>query len=450
MRPRQEPSSIGRRLRPLFTLFAPLAVLALLAVGVFAPAASAIVVRVDGRLLGYQPLRTGPGAALSGAAPAARPGSSPKAKANAKALLEYHGGPVMSSNTNYAVYWDPAGAPSYPAGYQTGIDRWFEDLAHDSGGLQNTDSVLAQYGDTAGEHAAYLSYFGGELIDTDPYPADGCAAAAICLTDDQIRAELTHYVEARSLPVDLRHEYFLLTPPGVESCLEAAGKSCSAGTKHAVYCSYHSYIALSNGTLVYANTPYMDGTNCDTGEEHPNGDASDATLGGGLVHEHSESVTDPELNAWYDSKGNEVADKCRTLKVSTEFGEPLGQAPDGADYNQVIDGDLYWYQQEWSNEAGGCVQRVAQRPAITKMSPKSGPASGGTVVTIAGSGFTSPAVVDFGEVPASEVQVLSSSTISAVAPPGAGGAVVYVTVTTAVGASPVSAKARFKYKKVKK
>ncbi len=418
--------------------------MAMLVAVISAPGASAALVKVNGRLLGYQPLRAG-----SGASATVAPAGSPKGKANAKSLLEYHGGPVMPSNTNYAVYWDPAGAPSYPAGYQTGINRWFEDLAHDSGGLQNTDSVLVQYGDAAGEHAAYLSYFGGALADTDPYPANGCSAAAICLTDEQLRTELTHYVESHSLPADLRHEYFLLTPPGVESCLEAAGKSCSAGASHAVYCSYHGYIALAKGVLVYANTPYLGATNCDTGEEHPNGNASDATLAGGLVHEHSESVTDPELNAWYDAKHEEVGDKCRTLKAGTEFGEPLGRAPDGANYNQVIDGDLYWYQQEWSNEAGGCAQRAAQRPAIVKISPKSGPATGGTVVTITGSGFSSPATVDFGEVPAGEVKVLSSTTITAVAPSGVANATVYVTVTTAAGTSPVNTKAHFKYKKVK-
>ena len=29
-----------------------------------------------------------------------------------------------------------------------------------------------------------------------------------------------------------------------------------------------------------------------------------------LAHELEESVTDPDLNAWYDSRGGENADKC--------------------------------------------------------------------------------------------------------------------------------------------
>ncbi len=365
--------------------------------------------------------------------------------ASGKRPVEYHGGPVMPSNTNYGLYWDPAGAPLYPAGYEAGIDRYFEDLAHDSGGVQNTDSVLVQYSDGAGEAAAYDSRFGGALTDTDAYPANGCTAAPICLTEAQIRSEITSYVQAHGLPEDLEHEYFLLTPPGVESCLSSNGKSCSDGTAHPVYCAYHGYIQSAGGVIVFANNPYLAGLSCDLGEEFPNGNPSDATIAGGLAHEHSESVTDPELNAWFDSKEQEVADKCRTFKLATEFGEPLGKAPDGANYNQVIDGDLYWYQQEWSNEGKGCEQRSLQRPYVKKLSPKSGPVAGGTQITVTGSGFAAGATVSFGEAAGTDVVVSSSTSLNALSPPGAAGTV-DVTVTTGAGTSAVTSKDHFTYK----
>src|ERR1700737_4389234 len=123
--------------------------------------ASALIVSVAGRTLSYQPA----------------PGASVNASRHSKAPLAYHGGPVMPSNTNYTLYWDPSGGLAYPVGYESGLNRYFEDLAHDSGGLLNTDSVLTQYGDAAGEFANYNSHFGGPLSDTDPYPASGCAAA---------------------------------------------------------------------------------------------------------------------------------------------------------------------------------------------------------------------------------------------------------------------------------
>jgi hypothetical protein len=390
--------------------------------------ASALIVQVRGTLLSYQPV-SGAGVQASG--------SSGKP-------LEYHGGPIMPSNTNYTLYWDPSGGPEYPAGYQSGLNRYFEDLAHDSGGLLNTDSVLAQYGDGGGEFASYNSHFGGALIDANPYPANGCPSAPICLTDAQLRAEITSFVEANKLPADLQHEYFLLTPPGVESCLEALGHACSAGTKHAAYCAYHSDISVSAGVLVYANDPYVNGLNCDTGEEHPNNNPSDATIGGGLAEEHSESVTDPMLNAWFDPKKMEVFDKCRTLKAATEFGEPLGKAPDGSNYNQVINGDEYWYPQAWSNAAGECVQRSAARPTVKKLAPRSGSKAGGTPVRITGTNFSNPATVRFGGSPAKEVKVNSATSITAVSPAGAG--TVDVTVTTSSGTSPITKKDHFKYK----
>ncbi len=414
--------------------------LAMLALG--SVNASALIVRLHGKALSYEPVR--------GAEPAMRAFTQPQGKGRSSSKpVVYHGGPVMSSNTDYALYWDPTGGTGYPSGYELGLDRYFEDLTHDSGGNQNTDSVLTQYTGEAGELANYDVHFGGALSDADAYPANGCSAAPICLTDEQLRAELTAYVTAHGLPMDLQHEYFLLTPPGVESCFEAAGHSCSAGAKHPGYCAYHGYIPVGKAVLIYANDPYVNGMNCDTGEEHPNDSPSDATIGGGLAHEHSESVTDPELDAWYDSKGNEVGDKCRTFTQASEFGEPLGKAPDGSNYNQLIDGDLYWYQQEWSNEASACEQRLAKAPTVTRVSPKSGPAAGGTVVTITGTSFLTLATVKFGGTASPEVAVNSATSITAVAPAGAVGPV-NIVVTTAGGTSATSAKDRFKYKKQKR
>jgi hypothetical protein len=398
-----------------------------------APTAPALITNVSGRLLSYQ------------AIPGAPAGASPAVTPAIETQLKYHGGPVMTSNTNYALYWDPAGAPTYPAGYEAGLNRYFEDLGHDSGGVQNTDSVLTQYGMTGGEFANYNSHFGGALIDTDPYPANGCKAATICFTDEQLRAEIGKYVEAHKLPADLQHAYFLLTPPGVESCFEAAGRLCSEGTTHPAFCAYHSFISVTGGTIVYANDPYVNGLNCDFGEQHPNNNPSDATIGGGLAHEHSEAVTDPQLNAWYDSKNREVGDKCRTFKETTEFGPPLGTAPDGAKYNQVLNGDLYWYQQEWSNAAGACEQRATTTPTVTKVTPASGHKAGGTPVTITGTRFANPATVHFGANPATGVTVHSSTSITAVSPAGSIG-IVDVTVTTPGGTSAVNKKDHFKYK----
>jgi hypothetical protein len=412
--------------------------LALAALALAAAGAQAVVVTVSGERISLELLPS----AASRAHALSPNGAKPHSK---KPVTNPEHNPVMPSNTNYAIYWDPSGGAAFPAGYQSGIDTWFEDLAHDSGGLMNTDSVLVQYG------ANYNSHFGAAYVDTDPYPASGCTVVAKCLDAAQVRAEIASFVEANSLPTDLEHMYFLLTPSGVESCTDEAEKVCSAGTGkgHAAYCAYHNFIELPKGVIVFAYDPYVGGLGCADAANKPNNNPSDEELAGGLAHEHSEGITDPKLNAWHDEHGAEVGDKCRVQNnPEAEFGPALGQVG-GSNYNQVIDGHRYWYQQEWSNEAGGCAQRALAAPTITKIKPKNGPEAGGTLVTITGTGFTSGAVVKFDGTASTEVTFESSTSITAVSPKHVAGTV-FITVTTEGGTSEAeNRKAKFKYKKAK-
>ena len=82
-------------------------------------------------------------------------------------------------------------------------------------------------------------------------------------------------------------------------------------------------------------------------------------------------------------------------------------------------------------------------PTITAISPSSGPASGGTTVTITGSNLTGATAVDFGANGATNVTVVSSSQITATSSPGSG--TVDVTVTTPGGTSATSAADQFTY-----
>lgn len=424
-----EPSRACRR--PLLAGLLALTGALLLAVG--ASSASAVIVHLpNGRTLSYQPLR--------GSVPALR--FQPFAGKN----LIYNGGPVMTSNTNYTFYWAPSGSPAYAAGYQAGVNQYMEDLAHDSGGSQNVDSVATQYANGSAEPVTYNSHFGGQIIDTNPYPKSGCKAAPTCLTDEQIQTEIKSWVSEHGLPHDLTHEYFLLTPPGVESCFDAAGTECSAGTLSGVFCAYHGAISATGGSIIYSNDPYVVGiSGCDSAE-HPNNSPSDAALLGGLSHEHNESITDPELNAWYGPEGSENGDKCRTFVEASEYGTPLGKAPDGSRYNQLINGREYWYQQEWSNQGSTCLQRLGitvTTPTVTKLVPKTGAAAGGTAVTITGAGFSGATAVHFGAA-AAAFTVTSSKTITAEAPAGTSG-IVDVTVTTPGGTSTVVTADHYKY-----
>src|SRR6185312_12644543 len=174
--------------------------------------------------------------------------------------MDYNGGPVMPSNTDYMVLWSPSGLSAYPPEYVQGIAQYFKDLAHDSGRDQNVDSIATQYNDLTGAFVNYDVRFGGVVLDTDPYPQSQCPAAAPvtqCLTDPQIQQELVNVVTAHHLPTDLSHEYFLLTPPHVESCFSnnpATGfDGCSAGEpRDRAFCAYHQNTALQ--TMLFTQT----------------------------------------------------------------------------------------------------------------------------------------------------------------------------------------------------
>ena len=126
-----------------------------------ASTASAVLVRLpNGQTVSYQPLRSAAGQYTR--------------FDNAFGNLDYNGGPVMPSNTDYLVFWSPAGLSAYPSEYPTGLEQYFTNLAHDNGGHQNTDSVSTQYNDADRCRSQYAVTFGGALVDTNPYPKSQC------------------------------------------------------------------------------------------------------------------------------------------------------------------------------------------------------------------------------------------------------------------------------------
>jgi hypothetical protein len=85
-------------------------------------------------------------------------------------------------------------------------------------------------------------------------------------------------------------------------------------------------------------------------------------------------------------------------------------------------------------------------PTVTGISPTNGPATGGSLVTITGTGFTGATAVNFGTVAATNLTVVNDATITATSPAGTG--VVDVTVTTPAGTSPVSSADQFTFNAV--
>jgi hypothetical protein len=132
--------------------------------------------------------------------------------------------PELSATPGFA-------APSFltfDVNYESLINRYFTDVAHDSGGTSNVYSVATQYNDTGYTGAGpvqYQSTFAGSYVAKDPLPASGCddtdivfgVSDPVCLTDAQLQAEIQNVLTAKGLHGSPSAMYFLMTPNGVGS-----------------------------------------------------------------------------------------------------------------------------------------------------------------------------------------------------------------------------------------
>ncbi len=84
-----------------------------------------------------------------------------------------------------------------------------------------------------------------------------------------------------------------------------------------------------------------------------------------------------------------------------------------------------------------------QPPTVTGLSASTGPAKGGTTVSVEGTGFSPTSTVAFGSTAATSVSFVSSTTLNVVAPAGSG--TVDVTVTGAGGTSATGTSDQFTY-----
>jgi hypothetical protein len=307
--------------------------------------------------------------------------------ANGAPPLIWHGGPVMGTDSTGPVvvtpiFWHPDGHPM-DADYESIITRYLADVAADSGSHTNVFSTLTQYFGTDGS-INYDVQLGTPIDDTNPLPRSGCilnhrdrsniyadgSGYDACISDPQVQAETASVVNANNLPVNFSHIYVLFVPKHVETCfmngstgsIKKRFQGCTINhEKTAAYCAYH----FIDGDMVYANLSYPIydspvGFTCGSDArfpvvQTPNGNADADTQVSPTSHEIMEAITDPDTESgWYDQAFFENGDECAYV-----FGTTLGT--DGTRYNQLINGDRYLTQEEFSNQdflntGLGCLQ----------------------------------------------------------------------------------------------
>jgi hypothetical protein len=272
--------------------------------------------------------------------------------------LVYNGGPVMQSGvTPYAIYWVPTklqngAVTSMSTHYKTVLKNVLGDyMAH---GIDNNNTQYAQQINFTGPKT-YIQNKGASAVsyvDTNPFPASGCADTATpgnCITDGQLQTEIVKVMTLKGWTGGLNKIFFVFTSSGEGSCFDATNAQCA----YTYYCGYHSYLlggALGTTPIIYANLPYGNLVNCQVpGTPSPNSDAIADAAATVASHELTEAITDPELNAWYTARGNEIGDLCA-------YNYGVVYSWDGGMANQMWNGRFYMLQTEFDNNQLSCVQ----------------------------------------------------------------------------------------------
>ena len=258
-------------------------------------------------------------------------------KRNQGTGINYHGGPVLHQTNVVAVYWSKStiynGGPtpgSSGSGAQDGslVGYFLSNL-----GGSPYFNINTTYYDGAGAVQNSVTYTGYVALDESP---------SSNVSDGALRSRIASALSGGQLSYDANTLYAVFTGSGVNL-------GGGFGTQ---YCAYHGYFSWNGHVVKYAAMPYVAQypSACTAQTTTPNGDfAADGVINV-LAHETEETTTDPQLNAWYDTRGYENADKC-----AWNFGST--HVTNGAHWNETIGGKNFLIQQNWVNAgSGGCLQ----------------------------------------------------------------------------------------------
>jgi hypothetical protein len=239
-----------------------------------------------------------------------------------------HGGPEIPFAQFYAIYWN--GTVANSPGVQNNATlrltvqnfvQSFSDGQPYSQSDPSADySIIQQFG-TRNAIDATLTW-AGDLVDNK--------ASQSTITDSKVQSYVASLFASGRIAPNTRTIYGVYFPSGMKISLQG-GMSCSS------FCGYHGHFTYNGNDYKYAVFPYTDCRACSL----PGKAVADIlTIVGS--HEIREAVTDPDLNAWYDSTGYEADDKCAWHNL----------------YQMSRGG--FWVQPEYSNGGGaypgpGCV-----------------------------------------------------------------------------------------------
>jgi phosphate-induced protein 1 len=273
-------------------------------------------IKPNGKRIGTL-LNPGNGNGNGGEAKAARPGGGTSNGIN------YHNGPVMLGTVNVYYIW-------YGDWSGNSATTILTDFASNIGGSKYFN-INTTYYNASNTHVSNSVAYSGAAYDN--------YSRGAALTDADIPAIVSSAINSGTLPANPNGVYFVLTSKDVS---ENSG-FCTQ------YCGWHTYGTLTGTNIKYAFVGNADRcpTACAAQSTGPNGNAGADAMASVIAHELEEMVTDPNLNAWYDTRGYENADKC-----AWTFGT-VSTAPNGSFYNLTLGTRQYLIQRNWINAGGG-------------------------------------------------------------------------------------------------
>ena len=239
--------------------------------------------------------------------------------------INYNGGAILLGTTNiyYIWYgnWD---------GSSIGI---LSNFASHIGGSQYFNINTSGYFDGTGTSISNSVSFAGSANDS--------YSQGHSLNDNSIWLAVTNALSHGSLPIDSNGVYYVLTSGDVQ--VSGFGSS---------FCGWHSQQTYNNTKIQYAfvgNPAPAQLSACAEQTVSPNANPGADAMASTVAFTSWEGarVTDPNQDGWYDSSGNEVADKCAWTFGSTYT------AINGSKANMQLGGKDYLIQQNWVNAGGG-------------------------------------------------------------------------------------------------
>ena len=266
--------------------------------------------------------------------------------------IYYHGGPVLNQSRPtqvVAIYWS-ASSPIYTGGPTPGngtkgtndgslVGYFLNNL----GGSDyfNINTTYTDGGGAVPNTVSYLGYFADKT---------NAPTGTQSVSDAQMQAEIARAIAA-GYPNDGHTIYLIFTE----------GKVNLGGGFGTQYCAYHGHFSYNGHDVLYAAMPYDYAypSACTNGTAAPNGDPGADAEVNTLAHEIEEAATDPDLNAWYDRRGYENADKCAWTWGST-YNNGTGVA------NLKIGTKDFLIQRNWINlNSGGCYKGLGSSGPIS-------------------------------------------------------------------------------------